>query len=190
MSCGTILCAQIVEAYERAGHEGHSDHGKMKLSRRDQRSVDRCWRGLPRARAIARETIAACVDRSCGFAREGARGQPLALRRRAHSRSSTPAGAASTSRPMCCRSPAAAWRALRRAGCSAISRSPTRRWRARPRHPGSALADHYRHLVAHGFLHLIGYDHETNEEAERMEALETADSGAARCRRPLRGRSR
>ena len=35
------------------------------------------------------------------------------------------------------------------------------------------LADHYRHLIAHGFLHLIGYDHQTDEEAERMEALET-----------------
>ncbi len=38
---------------------------------------------------------------------------------------------------------------------------------------GITLADHYRHLVAHGFLHLMGYDHQTNEEAERMEALET-----------------
>ena len=38
---------------------------------------------------------------------------------------------------------------------------------------GLPLADHYRHLVAHGFLHLIGYDHETDEEAERIEALET-----------------
>ena len=38
---------------------------------------------------------------------------------------------------------------------------------------GVPLADHYRHLVAHGFLHLIGYDHETDQEAERMEALET-----------------
>jgi probable rRNA maturation factor len=38
---------------------------------------------------------------------------------------------------------------------------------------GVSLADHYRHLVAHGFLHLIGYDHETDEDAERMEALET-----------------
>ena len=38
---------------------------------------------------------------------------------------------------------------------------------------GVPLADHYRHLVVHGFLHLIGYDHETDEEAERMEALET-----------------
>ena len=37
---------------------------------------------------------------------------------------------------------------------------------------GVPLADHYRHLVTHGFLHLIGYDHETDEEAERMEALE------------------
>ena len=37
---------------------------------------------------------------------------------------------------------------------------------------GASLADHYRHLVAHGFLHLIGYDHQTDEEAERMEALE------------------
>jgi probable rRNA maturation factor len=38
---------------------------------------------------------------------------------------------------------------------------------------GVPLADHYRHLVAHGFLHLIGYDHGTDKEAERMEALES-----------------
>jgi probable rRNA maturation factor len=38
---------------------------------------------------------------------------------------------------------------------------------------GVSLADHYRHLLVHGFLHLIGYDHETDAEAERMEALET-----------------
>ena len=38
---------------------------------------------------------------------------------------------------------------------------------------GVQLVDHYRHLLAHGFLHLIGYDHETDAEAERMEALET-----------------
>jgi probable rRNA maturation factor len=34
------------------------------------------------------------------------------------------------------------------------------------------LADHYRHLVLHGFLHLIGFDHEASSEAEAMEALE------------------
>src|SRR5262245_6789613 len=35
------------------------------------------------------------------------------------------------------------------------------------------LADHVTHLVVHGTLHLLGYDHETGEgDAERMEALE------------------
>lgn len=34
------------------------------------------------------------------------------------------------------------------------------------------LRDHVAHMVAHGFLHLIGYDHETLAEAEAMEALE------------------
>ena len=31
---------------------------------------------------------------------------------------------------------------------------------------------HLSHLAVHGFLHLIGYDHETDGEAEVMEALE------------------
>jgi len=31
---------------------------------------------------------------------------------------------------------------------------------------------HLSHLAVHGFLHLIGYDHETDTEAETMEALE------------------
>jgi probable rRNA maturation factor len=34
------------------------------------------------------------------------------------------------------------------------------------------LRDHVAHMVIHGFLHLIGYDHETRLEAEAMEALE------------------
>lgn len=34
-------------------------------------------------------------------------------------------------------------------------------------------ADHLRHLVVHGLLHLLGFDHETDEEADRMERLET-----------------
>lgn len=31
---------------------------------------------------------------------------------------------------------------------------------------------HLSHLVVHGTLHLLGYDHETDEEAEEMETLE------------------
>src|SRR5450631_879196 len=32
---------------------------------------------------------------------------------------------------------------------------------------------HLSHLAVHGFLHLIGYDHEKDDEAEAMETLET-----------------
>lgn len=34
------------------------------------------------------------------------------------------------------------------------------------------LGDHLAHLVAHGVLHLLGWDHESGAEAEAMEALE------------------
>lgn len=36
------------------------------------------------------------------------------------------------------------------------------------------LEDHMAHLIVHGFLHLLGYDHETEAEAEAMEELERA----------------
>lgn len=35
------------------------------------------------------------------------------------------------------------------------------------------LAHHLSHLVVHGVLHLLGYDHEDDAEADEMEALET-----------------
>ena len=39
---------------------------------------------------------------------------------------------------------------------------------------GKSLADHLSHLVVHGTLHLLGFDHEADDEAEIMEALERA----------------
>jgi probable rRNA maturation factor len=40
---------------------------------------------------------------------------------------------------------------------------------------GKSLADHCAHLIVHGTLHLLGYDHEAGEsEAEAMEGLEIA----------------
>lgn len=42
------------------------------------------------------------------------------------------------------------------------------------REDGKTLADHTTHLIVHGVLHLVGLDHETDAEAEAMEALEIA----------------
>ncbi len=39
---------------------------------------------------------------------------------------------------------------------------------------GKPLAAHYAHLTIHGMLHLQGYDHEEDAEAEEMEALESS----------------
>jgi probable rRNA maturation factor len=34
------------------------------------------------------------------------------------------------------------------------------------------FVDHLAHLAVHGFLHLLGYDHERDDDAERMEKIE------------------
>ncbi|TCT11975.1 putative rRNA maturation factor [Tepidamorphus gemmatus] len=39
---------------------------------------------------------------------------------------------------------------------------------------GKPFDHHLIHLVIHGLLHLLGYDHESDDEAEAMERLETA----------------
>ena len=37
---------------------------------------------------------------------------------------------------------------------------------------GKSLSDHLSHLTVHGVLHLLGHDHEVEDEAEAMEAEE------------------
>ena len=38
---------------------------------------------------------------------------------------------------------------------------------------GVSFEDHFTHLVVHGFLHILGYDHMDEDEALAMEGLET-----------------
>lgn len=42
------------------------------------------------------------------------------------------------------------------------------------RDEGKLFAHHLAHLAVHGYLHLIGYDHDTDRKARRMERLEVA----------------
>jgi probable rRNA maturation factor len=42
---------------------------------------------------------------------------------------------------------------------------------------GKEVADHLAHLLVHGVLHLIGHDHEADQAAEEMEALEVKALG-------------
>ena len=37
---------------------------------------------------------------------------------------------------------------------------------------GKSIGDHTSHLIVHGVLHLLGYDHETDQDAQIMEQLE------------------
>ena len=54
----------------------------------------------------------------------------------------------------------------------AISPSPGKPARARPRRKARPMADHVTHLLVHAVLHLLGYDHVEEPDAALMEALE------------------
>ena len=45
---------------------------------------------------------------------------------------------------------------------------------AEARVEGKEFCDHLSHLVVHGMLHLLGYDHQKDDEADEMESLEVA----------------
>lgn len=53
---------------------------------------------------------------------------------------------------------------------------------------GKSLENHYCHLVLHGLLHLLGYDHEeSDEDAEEMEELEVSILAAFGIPNPYEG---
>ena len=52
---------------------------------------------------------------------------------------------------------------------------------------GKTVTDHLGHLVVHGVLHLLGYDHAIDAEAAVMETLETAILAELGVADPYRG---
>jgi probable rRNA maturation factor len=129
------------------------------------------WRGLPRHKAIARETVAACMTEA-----------PLPLLEEAEV-------SMLLTDDEDVRALNARWRGMDKPTnvLSFPAVSPDRLASApslgdialayetlarEAEEGGIALKDRYRHLVAHGFLHLLGYDHQSEEDAQRMEALE------------------
>jgi probable rRNA maturation factor len=129
------------------------------------------WRGLPRARSLARAAIAACLAET-GFAPEEGAEVSLSLTDDAEVRSLNARWRGLDKATNVLSFPAVAPKRVAGApmlGDIALAYETLAREADEVPVP---LADHYRHLVAHGFLHLIGYDHQTDRDAERMEALE------------------
>jgi probable rRNA maturation factor len=60
-------------------------------------------------------------------------------------------------------------RARRRLGDVAIALGTVKR---EAKAQGKTVDDHLMHLMVHAVLHLLGYDHESDPDAEEMEALE------------------
>lgn len=54
---------------------------------------------------------------------------------------------------------------------------------------GVALADHLAHMIVHGTLHLLGFDHEADAEADEMERLETVILGGLGIADPYAGQA-
>ena len=140
----------------------------------------RCRRGRWRARAIA----AGAAESGVALARRRGAVRP-SRRRRACARAQRALARARQADQRAVASPPSRRREIAKArllGDIVLAYETVAREAAEE---GKPLADHYRHLVVHGFLHLIGFDHERDADAERMEAIGDAHSSATRRRGSL-----
>ena len=166
------LVRQIVEAYENATAKPPTRSLTMS-PRIEFVETEPRWRRACPARKLAREAIAAAAAEARVEA--GARrGADRPSRRRRGIRELNERWRGKDAPTNVLSFPAvAADRLGERATARRHVHRAARRWSARRRRSGKPLADHFRHLVVHGFLHLLGFDHETTDEAEAMEAVET-----------------
>jgi len=125
------------------------------------------WRRLRHARSMARETIDACIDEAGARLRPGAE-IGLCLSDNDHLRELNARWRGQDKPTNVLSFPDRADETSRLGDIALAYETIVQE----AEESGIAPADHYRHLVAHGFLHLIGYDHQREREACRMEALE------------------
>ena len=134
-----------------------------------------CWRSAPNAEAVIQRAIAAAVERvqtsvgdaelaimltdDCGIRTLNSNWRGI----------DKPTNVLSfpARQPKARQKPATAPRML---GDIAIAYETMRR---EADEDGKPFDHHLSHLAVHGFLHLIGYDHANDDDAEAMEALET-----------------
>src|SRR5262245_56002211 len=126
------------------------------------------WRAVPSARKTVRRAIAAAASRARGRAAlsvvltDDAAVRTLNRRWRGKNRPtnvlSFPSGESAPPRG-----------APRHLGDIVIAYETTAREAVGESKP---FAHHLAHLTVHGFLHLLGYDHDQNDDAEKMERLE------------------
>ena len=127
------------------------------------------WQAEPAAEQTVRDAIAAAAatlstaagevayraDRRCG----DSRAQSAMARHRQTDQCAVVSGGDNGGRPAPC--------------SSAISSSPMRRSTRECDDEDRVFLHHLAHLTVHGFLHLIGYDHQVDAEADEMEGLES-----------------
>jgi probable rRNA maturation factor len=134
-----------------------------------------CWQDEPEAETLIQRAIAAAGE----AVDPGGRGAEVAvlltddagirklnLDWRGIDKATNVLSFPSTPSPVCHDAPAAP----RMLGDIAIAYETMRREAAED---GKPFDHHLSHLAVHGFLHLVGYDHENDADAEAMESLET-----------------
>ena len=92
------------------------------------------------------------------------------------------AGAGATSRRTCSRPPAAPYPHGRQLGDLVVCAPVVAR---EARKQGEPVAAHWAHMIVHGTLHLLGFDHERATDAKRMEGRERALLARIGTRGPL-----